>query len=59
MLAQKKFSRERDDRLVAVVVCGRDVDEHEGLGVAAQRVLHQHGQLVVPVGDELLFTAQR
>lgn len=32
-----------------VVVCGRDVDEHERLGVAAQRVLHQlHHQNTTP-----------
>lgn len=53
------FSRERDDGLVTVVVCRGDVDKHEGLGVAAQRVLHQHGQLVVTVGDKLLLAAQR
>lgn len=49
---------ERDDGLVLVVVCRRDVDKHEGLGVPSQRVLHEHGQLVVTVGDELLVTAQ-
>ena len=53
------FSREGDDGLVAVVVGGGDVDEHERLGVAAERVLHEHGQLVVAVGDELLLAAQR
>lgn len=49
---------ERDDGLILVVVCRRDVDKHEGLGIPSQWVLHEHGQLVVTVGDELLVTAQ-
>ena len=53
------YVRERDTGLLAVVVCGRDVDEHERLGVAAERVLHQHRQLVVAVRDEALLAAQR
>lgn len=49
---------EGDDGLVLVVVGRGDVDKHEGLGVPSQGVLHQHGQLVVTVGDELLVAAE-
>ena len=39
------------DGLAGVVVGRADVHEHESLGVPVQAVLHDLGQLVVPVGN--------
>lgn len=50
--------RQRDNSLVLVIVSWWDVDKHKSFGITTKRILHQHGQLVVSVGDELLFTAQ-
>jgi hypothetical protein len=44
--------------LVQVGVCGRNVDEHEGLGGAPQRIGHEHCQLVVAVRDVALLAGQ-
>ena len=38
-------------RLVQVGVRGRDVDEHERFGGAAQRIAHEHRQLLIAVRD--------
>ena len=40
---------QRADALVVVVVGRADVGEHEGLGVATQRVLQEPRQFGVPV----------
>lgn len=47
----KTLSHKRGERLVQVAVRRRDVNDHERLGIAAQRVLHDLGELAVPVGD--------
>ena len=39
--------------LICIVVGWRDVDKHERLGIATQRVAHQDRQRVVPVGNVL------
>ncbi len=46
-------------RLVEIGVRGGHVDEHEGLGGAAQGVGHQHRQLVVAVRDVHLQAPSR
>ena len=45
--------------LVEVSVGGRHVDKHERLGGAAEGVAHEHGELVVAVGDVRLLRGQR
>mmetsp|Transcript_65471 Transcript_65471/g.205157 ORF Transcript_65471/g.205157 Transcript_65471/m.205157 type:complete len:273 (+) Transcript_65471:26-844(+) len=46
---------ERHDRLVQVGAGRRAIHKHQRLGRAPQRVLHELGQLVVPVGHDLLL----
>ena len=42
---------QRIERLTEVFLPGVEVDEHQGLGVASQRVHQQVGQLRVAIGD--------
>ena len=49
---------ERVEGLPDVLLSRVEVDEHEGLGVAAQRVHQELGQLRVPIGYVLLFFLQ-
>lgn len=52
------YIRERYNCLLHIIVSRGDVYKHEGFSVTTEGVLHQHGQLVVTVGDKLLVTAQ-
>lgn len=44
--------------LIEVGVGGGHIDEHERLGGAAEGVAHEHGELVVAVGDVRLLRSQ-
>ena len=50
---------ERAEGFVVVVVGGRQTGDHQGLGVAAQRVLEHTRQLRVSVGYMLRFAINK
>lgn len=57
-LTWKNYLRQRNGRLVWIIIGRRDVDKHEGFCVTTEGILHQHGQLIVTIWNKLLFTRQ-
>ena len=49
---------QRVERLIEELLPGVEVDEHEGLAVAAKAVLQEVGEARVPVGDMGVLLAQ-